>query len=67
MQPAQEERLLARLKRADKKIADAKKERLALLREARKEGITFRRIAAALDMTDRGVVRILERAEPTKG
>lgn len=62
MTPAQEEKLLARLAKADAKIDEAKAERVRLLTQARDAGITWPRIARAMDKSIEGVQRILSRS-----
>lgn len=60
MQPV-DATLPRRLRAAAAKLEAARKERDALIREARAEGMTLRAIAAEVGLTHPGVQKILER------
>ena len=52
---------IERLRRATQGIKDAHAERAEAVLAARAAGVTWRAIALALDMTERGVVKLVER------
>lgn len=55
------EKELERLVQAKQGIIEAYEERIEAVLSARAQGITWREIAAALGMTERGVTKLVER------